>query len=1084
MPAEEALQQQAEEWKLKGNSAFANGDCAEAVQCYSQGLVVCDRTSATSSKDLLKCTLLSNRAAARLKMLSDLSEVVNDCTTALALCRNSKDEKLRCKLWYRSAKARFLLANQEEGEDASHTNHNSKNKNEHLQEAAKDLYHLLQTDPQNAEANQLMTMVVAQRKRIMGAQTPVSQTLQAIVEGGGSDGPQHHVKMLLGLLHNDVANVSMELGRLGGTSVLLTIAVGEDPKLSVLAVQCLSAAASHPVFVRNYLVNLQSAFAELSQTASTIDLNHPDLMVSILAVTDRILLHAERDDPNAEISGHTSINSTAVVQILTAALQRCQGSSVVYRAVLNVLSVWTAGTERESRIRVVTPHDLPPPVSQQDIRAFTPPQLAAYRKRQLECTTRDQAWAYERALHMVQTGLLQQLLQAAVSHCPDHIVRREMTVTVSRTLSCIVDDDKIKETVRPFLQTRAVADQEPRIEEVYNEDGDAEDEKEAEEVVSLETKMERALLTAALLLSNKECGAWALSSGWTDVDTELSDLIDSKNSAAMALAAEVLQAAAVVEAARSVVVHMVSSGSMAALLASADRDIRSGAAAAVAKLGLSEKSSDEGDLMGLLQAACELLEDQDDDTSSTDVTAITDALKKEKLHNEKSKKQQFSSFATSSVERAIEMIQYLVAHTTVKEELAAGFGGQKQRDGSALDLLVQAADLPAAGESVSGFGLATIFQLMAATNEQLRKEAFEGKEVTMEQYDEMQRMGKTEEEKEIMDQEKDMDTKAGCSERIRKMASANVPRALVALTEGASEHTLEQLTLAMSRMADEPSVRGLMIQQGVLSACIKEEKAEGPTETDVMKKVIRTARHCIAKMFITTNPGLLTSAQKLGSVRPLIQLVRDIKASDLQHFEALLALTNIGSSGEDAKNRIVTENGIPCFHFAMFSDHEMVRRAATEAMCNLIPHQSMMDHLAKGDNLRLWFAFAVDFEDNYDCARAATGCLAMASPDLAIAQEISKLTKFKEQLSALLESGRLEIMHRALVIVMNLVLVSPETRDKTVAAGLVEFCRAYIELQNHPQQNGVGELDFSEDERRLIPMTVEIAKRIVQSADE
>ena len=161
------------------------------------------------------------------------------------------------------------------------------------------------------------------------------------------------------------------------------------------------------------------------------------------------------------------------------------------------------------------------------------------------------------------------------------------------------------------------------------------------------------------------------------------------------------------------------------------------------------------------------------------------------------------------------MNTYLVAHTIVKEEITAGFGGSR---GPALVLLVQAADLPGAGESLSGFGLATIFQLMAATNEQIRKEAFEGKEVTMDQYDEMQRMGKTEEEKEIMDQDKDTDTKAGCSERLRKLASSNVPRALVALTDGASEHTLEQLTLAMNRMADEASVRGVMIQQGVLSS--------------------------------------------------------------------------------------------------------------------------------------------------------------------------------------------------------------------------------------------------------------------------
>ena len=106
-----------------------------------------------------------------------------------------------------------------------------------------------------------------------------------------------------------------------------------------------------------------------------------------------------------------------------------------------------------------------------------------------------------------------------------------------------------------------------------------------------------------------------------------------------------------------------------------------------------------------------------------------------------------------------------------------------------------------------------------------------------------------------------------------------------------------------------------------------------------MKKVIRHSRHCIAKLLVTTNPTLLTSAQRLGSIRPLIQLIRDIKAKDLQVFEALLAVTNVASSGEDAQNRIVSDQGIGSLHFAMFSDHELVRRAATEAMCNLVPHK-------------------------------------------------------------------------------------------------------------------------------------------------
>ena len=31
-------------------------------------------------------------------------------------------------------------------------------------------------------------------------------------------------------------------------------------------------------------------------------------------------------------------------------------------------------------------------------------------------------------------------------------------------------------------------------------------------------------------------------------------------------------------------------------------------------------------------------------------------------------------------------------------------------------------------------------------------------------------------------------------------------------------------------------------------------------------------------------------------------------------------------------------------NFAMFSEHEMVKQAAAEAMCNLVPHEKMLEY--------------------------------------------------------------------------------------------------------------------------------------------
>ncbi|KAL7581531.1 hypothetical protein ACA910_022097 [Epithemia clementina (nom. ined.)] len=1136
MPSIEALEQQAQESKAAGNEAFAKGDIAEAISLYSNGLVTCDRatvddtttsttTSTTESSSgssnnirLIKMTLLSNRAMCYLKDLKTLDSCVDDCTTGLAL--DPSDVTLRNKLLFRRAKARFLLYNLKQQTTTGGSSSSSKNDSV-LHDAAKDLLQVLQSDAQNKDAQQLLTTVRAQYKSQQATQasTPVSKAVENLrdyyrqhQEDNKKDNEDlmkqqiHQIKLILGMLDNDLNNTAMELGRIGAVPLLLvdillqctdrgnTTTTATQDKLVHLSMQCVSQAASHPAFARTYLVPHQTdlkAFLQNPQTTS-------ESVVLALAALVRVILHADRDPLDQDISGATLLDHDAILQSIWVALRRSYHDNdnnsddksqpkknTVIRAVLDLIGTWTAGTDRDSTIRhslgqgMVDP-TLPIPKTQAEIRAFTPQQLAAYRKRQVDQKDRDGAWAFERCTLLLSkndaSGGFTTLLQTACS-VHDHVIRREIIVTVGRILAVLDDDDRIKNVVKPYLQMEGEKYEGIQIEEVHDEDekvATVSEEKE-EMVVTLEQMMERAIITCALLLSKKEVGSWALSgTGWMTAPDELSLMVQSQDSRAMCLVSEVVSAAATLEMCRPLVATLMNSTVMEQLLKSKDRDIRSGAASAVAKLGLSnrEAQKDEGEVMGMLQAACDLLEDDDNNDSAPSTSRPT---------KDESKLRHFSSFATSSVERAVEMISYLIYSTIVKEELAAGFQPHPESSVSALQRLVKTADLPNAGESLTGFALATIFQNMAATNLQLRKEGFEGREVTMEQYDEMQKIGKTAEEQEVMDSQQDPDTTASCHERIRKMASANVPRAMVTLIEGASEHTLEQIIMGLNRMANEESVRGILIQQGVLSACIKMEKNEGPTETDTMKKVIQLARHCIAKMLVTTNPSLLTSAQRLGTIRPLIQLVRDNKSSDLQKFEALLSLTNIAGSGDDAQKRIASERGIASLHFAMFADHEMVRRAATEAMSNMIPHESMMKHLAEGDNARLWLAFATDYEENYECARAATGCLAMATQqDELIAEKVAELSNFQKSMELLLESGRLEIMHRAFVIVLNLVQQSEKCKQAVISAGLVAFSNAYV--SNYHSKDG-SDLDFPDQERALLPVTADLAKTIVQLAE-
>lgn len=1070
MPTDSALLEQAEDWKKKGNEGFSAGKLDDAISAYSQGLVQVDRL--TPPPVSLKTALLSNRAMCYLKVLN-IEPCIDDCTKAIDLLTetSSEEPKLRSKLLFRRAKASFLKANMPT---------TMSGKDDLLQEAAKDLLALLSFDPKNKDANTLLQSIRAQHAMEKKSTTPLSKTLDQFKSLVDSDEKTHKLKILGGLIDADHIGASMELGRLGGVPYLLGVAEKDESNdVRTVALNCLACAGQHPPFVRSYYkdkdVQARVAGIVLKDTSESV-------VVSGLSVLVKCLLHLDRDHPEKPCKEKSDANDgvilDACIEILNAATEE---SDMAVRGVMENLSLMACGKDRTLVIRAAIAGDItntgtldgfPPPVSKADVNAMTAKELAKHRHRQHEIKTRDEKWSRERTEMFLEKKGLEAILQCAAT-VDDHFLRRELTVVIGKMLSTLGEEDhleeRVKKVVKPFLMDQEKsADEGCTIEEVCNEDEDEVQEVEEEEEEkgpTLQSMMERAELTTALLLNMKEVGAWAICTAWMKSDTELEAMVESGLDKPMAIASEVISAASTVKEARNMVTLLMEAGSMEKLLLHDDRDIRSGAAAAVAKLGLGGRDkdkADEGDVMGMLQAAADLLEDESGQFESTEKKDAVSSLS--------------ASTGTTALERGVEMLTYLISQTQVKEEICGGFcaepGTSKH---TTLEYLIKVSEMPKAGESLSGFGLATIFQHMAVTPDTIKKEHFEEKELSADEYDELQKLAKTEEEKKMFEALKSDDTAALCSLRIKEMANKNACRALVNLMDGASDHTMEQIILAFSRFASEPSVRGNMIQQGVLTACIKVDKDPNPSV--MMKKVIRKSRHVIAKMLITTNPNMLTSAQCMGSIKPLIQLIRDVEAIDLPRFEALLAITNIGASGEDKQKKIVAEKGIPCLHFCMFSEHDEIRKAATEAMCNLAGNKDFMEHLAVGDNLRLWLGFASDFEEHYECARAANGCLAMVTHDPSVAEALSKLPFFQKHVDHILQAGSLELMHRIMAILLNMVSHGGQAKESVIERGFAAFCLRYVD--SYHDGTWQEELEFPDEDKHLMPLTVDIAKKIV-----
>ena len=147
-----------------------------------------------------------------------------------------------------------------------------------------------------------------------------------------------------------------------------------------------------------------------------------------------------------------------------------------------------------------------------------------------------------------------------------------------------------------------------------------------------------------------------------------------------------------------------------------------------------------------------------------------------------------------------------------------------------------------------------------------------------------------------------------------------------------------------------------------------------------------------------------------------------------------MALTNIASFSDDTKARIASEKGIRLIEYQQFSEHELVRRAATECLTNMMPCPAMLEHLRKSEKLKLWCAFAEDYESDLPTARAAAGTLAMAAgiedKELGAALVGSKAC---EVLVGLLNSGAPELAHRSSVGIGYL------TRSQEAAKKLVDL---------------------------------------------
>ncbi|XP_065191557.1 protein unc-45 homolog B-like [Sycon ciliatum] len=273
--------------------------------------------------------------------------------------------------------------------------------------------------------------------------------------------------------------------------------------------------------------------------------------------------------------------------------------------------------------------------------------------------------------------------------------------------------------------------------------------------------------------------------------------------------------------------------------------------------------------------------------------------------------------------------------------------------------------------------------------------------------------------------------------RIDTLIETGVVPAIVQLATQTSHSSREQLCRVLNALAAEQKHRGTVVQQGGAKVLI-------PMALEGTAKGMNIAAQALAKIGITTDPRLAFPGQRsLEVVRPLIRLLRADQG--LQQFEALMALTNLASTSDDHRKRIMREKGFTWIEHLMFEEHEMLRRAATECVCNMVFNEEVFELYAAdtGDKVKLLTLFSG--EEDVALAKAAAGALAILAADKRVCEKIMAVKSAVEIVHHLMISQNPELAHRGMHLMLCLVAYQKESAEKMIENNGLEILLAFVQ---------------------------------------
>ncbi|KAL1919420.1 uncharacterized protein VTP21DRAFT_2113 [Calcarisporiella thermophila] len=383
-----------------------------------------------------------------------------------------------------------------------------------------------------------------------------------------------------------------------------------------------------------------------------------------------------------------------------------------------------------------------------------------------------------------------------------------------------------------------------------------------------------------------------------------------------------------------------------------------------------------------------------------------------------------SDSSASTLLNAIEGLSYSSLQPDVKEKLV--------QDEALLKAIFNLAKKAlGSGDEQNGplqYGVAIIIQNLVAYRPRLTEEQQQMQKLSrMVAMKQRQKEGKTDKANDTDTDSREEDVNV--EKRIAQVTKLGGITALVQLAKSTSQNVKQMVALALLHISTPQSERGQIIQQGGIRALIS--LLQGNT-----KEGQQYAAHALAKITITTDPRLAFRQGNISDmVRPFIEL---LKGEDgLRQFEGLMALTNLCSVDDAARERVVQLEAIGHIEQLQISDNTLIRRAATECLCNLMFCEAVFARYVNANRIHLLLALS-DVED-FETRRAASGALAILSNAPEVCKLIADNKRGFEVLSALVEEESPEAQHRGAECLKNMASCdNKEIAEKMVKAGIVE----------------------------------------------